>query len=347
MNDLSTSLDILDAAVRRNTILDYYSRKSPHTVQSTLFSINTFAEFLDTLNVKYGNLWEDPAAWAAITWGQVELFKQWMLMQGFKISTLNLKLGTIKLMIRLAAQAHAVSHQVLSDVNAIKGYTKAEAQRIDNERTHRGIETSKHVHKDEHNILTLDQANSLKLQPKTPQGWRDCLMMCLFIDHALRREELHLLNKSSFYQQEYTKEGVSYVKWAVRIVRPKVHKTQSHLLSPDTELAFLSYLEYCKDTDILWRVSLRSGQLLDAQIGLGSINERVQYLGYTILGIENLSPHDLRHYAVTAAARLNDRRDLVEFGGWNSDHMLSVYVHDQEFSNDGIKLPPPVLVKGE
>lgn len=345
---MTSQIEIVDGItnlVRKNTILDYYSRKAPNTVRNVRSHIRHFEAFLDTIGVPHENMEEDPEAWSIITWGLVEAYVKWMLKQEYKISTLNLMLTTIKLMTKLAYKAHTIPFQTFSEIQLVEGFDKTEKDRIDAERVRQGIETNKGVRKAAANILTTEQANTLKINLPSPQGWRDTLMMCIFLDHALRREELWLLDISSFYEKEYVRDGIQHKNWAMKIQRPKVSKVSAHLLSPDTEYAFLNYRQYCGDR--LWHGSYRNGRLSEAPMSLVSISERVRYLGYTVLGIENLSPHDLRHYAVTAAARLNDRRNLVEFGGWNSDHMLSVYVHDQEFSNDGIKLPPPVLVKGE
>ncbi|MBC8098749.1 MAG: tyrosine-type recombinase/integrase, partial [Armatimonadetes bacterium] len=67
------------------------------------------------------------------------------------------------------------------------------------------------------------------------------------------------------------------------------------------------------------------------------INNRVGELGQAI-GIATLSPHDLRHYWATDAARAGtDPFSLQDAGGWNSLAMPRRYVESAKIANEGVK----------
>jgi integrase len=70
-----------------------------------------------------------------------------------------------------------------------------------------------------------------------------------------------------------------------------------------------------------------------------AIGERVQQLGQ-MAGIENLSPHDARHYGATKAG--NDPAvslaALMAWGGWASPQSAARYIHHGQADNDGVSL---------
>ena len=105
-------------------------------------------------------------------------------------------------------------------IRTVAGYAHKEARRIDERRevSRRGSKKAAAVH------ITMKQAKKLKLQPDTPQGRRDALLMCLLLDHGLRVGEVARLQVSDFD----LKAG------EMRFLRPKVDKVQTHKLSADT-----------------------------------------------------------------------------------------------------------------
>ncbi|HXQ38644.1 MAG TPA: tyrosine-type recombinase/integrase, partial [Anaerolineales bacterium] len=67
-----------------------------------------------------------------------------------------------------------------------------------------------------------------------------------------------------------------------------------------------------------------------------AINKRVELLGRKV-GIENLSPHDLRHYWATNAARKGTPvKNLQQAGGWNSPAMPLHYIEAEQVANDRV-----------
>ena len=67
-----------------------------------------------------------------------------------------------------------------------------------------------------------------------------------------------------------------------------------------------------------------------------TINQRVQTLGAAI-GIDTLSPHDLRHtWATLATERGTPITALRDAGGWSSLAMPSRYIAAGEIANVGV-----------
>ena len=177
--------------------------------------------------------------------------------------------------------------------------------------------------------VSVDQADTLIDQPDTPQGRRDRLLMCLMLRLGLRVGEVAALTVDCFD----LKSG------ELRFYRPKVAKTQTHKLDPETLAAARDYL--AKDAPALgtvWRKSDKSGELTSAGLSDRAITKRVQVLGEKI-GLAGLSAHDLRHAWATQAARNGTPLDrLKDAGGWESLAMPGRYIEAARIANEGVRL---------
>jgi hypothetical protein len=126
----------------------------------------------------------DPAAWRGVTWGLVDRFAHWALAQGYAVATVNNRLAAVKRHAGLAVQAGAISSEEGQKIRAVRGYGRKQEKRIDENRpvTRVGDKKAEHV--------SLTQAQAWKLKwahdLDSPQGRRDCLLMCLLLDHGLR-----------------------------------------------------------------------------------------------------------------------------------------------------------------
>jgi integrase len=69
-----------------------------------------------------------------------------------------------------------------------------------------------------------------------------------------------------------------------------------------------------------------------------SIGGRVKILGRDILGLWELSPHDLRHTWATRAAKNSDPFTLRDAVGWTNMHTPGRYVERSKVVNEGIRL---------
>lgn len=69
-----------------------------------------------------------------------------------------------------------------------------------------------------------------------------------------------------------------------------------------------------------------------------AIGARIKILGRDILGIWELSPHDLRHTWATRAAKGSNPFVLRDAGGWTNMQTPSRYVERSKVVNEGIQL---------
>ena len=115
--------------------------------------------------------------------------------------------------------------------------------------------------------------------------------------------------------------------------RPKVDISTTHKMTTNTLQAACVYLEndandsgtqfrasYNKGNPELWR----KGELVGV-MSERAISKQVRSLGRKI-GIENLFPHDCRHYTATRYAKSRTIRDLMDIFGWNSTAMAGRYI---------------------
>jgi integrase len=334
--ELSTILAIGKAAneaAARGVFADYRSRTAANTVKRQDADLATFAEYL--AQAAGGEmptreaLATDPVAWRGVTWGLVEGFAKWLLLEGFAVGTVNLKLSTVKTYAKLAAKAGAVSPQELALIRSVSGYSYREGKRIDDQREQADIPTRIGDKKAEAVSLSRSQADLLKQQPDTPQGRRDALLMGLLLDLGLRVSEVAAL----------TVDGVDLKAGEVRVYRPKVDKVQTHRLVNGLLGAMAAYLEHdAPESGPLLRGSRKGGELTTAGMGERAITARVRYLGERV-GIEGLSAHDCRHYWATTAARNGTPLDrLMDAGGWASLAMPLRYVEAAKVANEGVRL---------
>ena len=316
----------------RSVFADYRSRKAENTLRRQDAALQRFSDYLQGAAGKAPtaeSLARSPDAWRGLTWGLVEGFARWLLLEGYAVGTVNVRLSTVKTYAKLAAKAGALSAQELAMMQAVSGYSRREGKRIDERRQAAEIPIRIGHKKAEAVSVPPKQAEAMKAQPDTPQGRRDALMFCLLLDHGLRVGEVAGLMVSDFD----LKAG------ELRFYRPKVDIEQTHRMTPDTVAAALAYFE--RDAPViglLLRSSRKGGTLTGPGMTEQAITERVRYLGAR-LGIEGLSAHDLRHYWATQAAGNGTPIDrLQDAGGWASPAMPLRYVEAAAIANEGVRL---------
>jgi len=310
------------------TFTEFNSRKSDRTLSIYRDNLETFAAFLaETGIIRPANaLQTSPDAWAFCTFGLVEAFRLWMLNSGYAISTVNLKLSTVKTYAKLAAKAGTIGVTESVLIRSVSGYARKEGKKVDEKRS----QARRGRKKREHTSIDEAQAEALKTQPDTPQGRRDAVLVTLLLDHGLRAGELAGLQVADINLKAGT----------MTFYRSKVDKTQTHRFTKDSAAALRRYFEEGDAPAMgpLLRGSRKGGKLTDAGMSASNLSKRVQALGERI-GVECLSAHDLRHYWATTAARKGaDAFALRDAGGWSSLAMPSRYVEAQAIANKGIKL---------
>ncbi len=259
----------------------------------------------------------DWSLWRLVTFGLVESFIQWQQQRGYAIASINSRLSSVKTYCTFAYQAGAISEHQARMIAGVKGLSRKEGIRLDEKRPVSRVGEKKAAS----TVISYQQAQLLKRQPNTPQGRKDAALLTLLLDHGLRCGELARLHV----------EHINLAKGCMVFYREKVAKTQRHNFTLESYAALQAYLP-----------DVRGPYLFPGYKGrpmsTRGINKRVGELGRAI-GIENLSPHDLRHYWATRATEQGtDTRTLQEAGGWNSEYMPLRYKHESETANAGVKL---------
>jgi integrase len=265
-----------------------------------------------------------PEAWQGVTWGLVEGFVKWLLIEGYSLSSVNNRLSAVKVYARLAAKAGVISPTEAALIREVRGYGATEGKRVDRARE----QTRVGYKKEEAIVLTAEQARQLKANhPPTPQGIRDRLLLCLLLDLGLRTSEAAALTVSDLDEPGY-----------VTVYRQKTDSTDRMALTADLQAVLADYRPYLRKEGRLLRGSRKNEKLTNQNMSVRAIGGRVKILGRDILGIWELSPHDLRHTWATRAARGSSPFVLRDAGGWTNMQTPGRYVERNQVVNEGIKL---------
>lgn len=266
---------------------------------------------------------ESPEAWRGVSWGLVEAFVQWLLGEGYAVSTINSRLSAVRVYVRLAAKAGVVAAETMTLVSAVRGYSEREAKRVNEGRALERVGDKKAGSI----VLTSMQARMLKRDhPDTPRGRRDRLLLCLLLDFGLRASEAAGLKVGDIQGD------------LIRVYRPKVDKTSTLLMTRDIQEALAAYQPYMYPAGPLLRRSVKGGELGKQGLTTRAIGYLVKDLGKERLGIADLSPHDLRHTWATHVARTASHSDLQYAGGWTNARTPMLYIEESEVANERIKV---------
>ena len=327
-NTLSTIGQLANTHAAANTFADFASRKATNTNSAHMDALNTVSAYLAMFGVTCSgdDLSVAAECWHGVTHGLITGFMGYMLKEGYAITTINNRLSAIKTYAKLAMSAGIVSADEYIKISAIRGYSVKEARRIDSTREN----TRKGAKKESANVLTNEQLKQLRTQPATAQGHRDAVMIRLMSDLGLRVGEVVSL----------TIEAVNLTANTITFYREKVSKQQTHRLTNGLLAAMREYITALNATGItpgaLIRATVKSGRLTEGAMSRQTINQRVQTLGAAI-GIDTLSPHDLRHtWATLATERGTPITALRDAGGWSSLAMPSRYIAAGEIANAGV-----------
>jgi Site-specific recombinase XerD len=219
----------------------------------------------------------------------------------------------------------------------VKGYSQKMGRNLDSERTRAGKGTRKSPKKATPTSVTTSQALQLKTQTTHPMrarrsrqdqalDQRDRLLMGLFIEHALRVSEVVGLDI----------QDVDLDAGTITLYREKTAETQVHQLKRHTRLAAQEYLTHLQEQ------GRTSGPLFvgyqGKRITRYGLYDRVRLLG-ELLGIDHLSPHDLRHYWTYDALGNGTPIDQVQSGGnWKSPTMVLTYAKRRGIANEGVRI---------
>lgn len=274
---------------------------------------------LQTFLVEHGNavndlqLATDLQSWCGITVEMVEAFLQSLFQQGYALSSINLRLSTIKTYAKLALQAGVLDRATVALIRSIDGHRPRDYDGINETRmkTRRGAKKGCPL------VLSHQQIIRLKEQPNTPIGRRDALLLSLLLDHGLRCSEATQLCIECF----------DPVSKTFTLYRSHSHREQTLTMTTDTATAFHHYRTHIDLRHGLLFQKLRKGNIVTGQgMSPRALTGRVAYLGQRI-GIQGLSAQDLRHtWALSLARSGIPLEHLMELGGWSSSLIPADYL---------------------
>src|SRR5512139_4345005 len=128
-------------AAARQVFIDYRTHKAKNTIRRQDADLQLFADYLKASEISVGELSTDPKAWQGMTWGLVEGFVKWQLLEGYAVDSVNVRLSTVKQYAQLALKAGALDVSEYAMIRAIKGYSHKEKPNIDGARKAEGIDT--------------------------------------------------------------------------------------------------------------------------------------------------------------------------------------------------------------
>ena len=317
---------IADAYAAQDQFQVYHQTLAANTQRRQRCELDTFALYLAEAGVQRSatQLYADVAAWRGMTAGLLQGFVRWQVKAGVAIGTINLRLSTVKRYCALALSARVLSAEDYALIAQVKSYSHKAGRNLDRQR-----EVSRVGYKKaEPTVISQAHAHLLKQQPRDIWiGRRDSLLLCLLLDHGLRCGEIVALQVSDLSPSEAT----------LRFYREKVDLEQMHDLTPDTLRAAQAYLPDVEGETWLFPGYPTKGGEVPA-LGERAVHARVRLLGSHI-GIEELGPHDCRHYWATQAMRSGTSIDrLQEAGGWKSPAMPLRYATRARRANEGVKL---------
>jgi len=311
---------------------DYRSRKADNTLKRQKAALALFSEYLvktEGSGPTGEKLTASPAAWAGVTWRLIEGYRDWLIVRGCAMGTVNVRLSTVKTYAKMAVKAGAIEPPEGMMIGWVGGYSRRERNRIDEERKAAGA-ASRIGHKKAQAVPISGTARrEMMKQPVTPQGRRDELIMCLLLDHGLRCGEV-----AGLTVEDFDLDAGTFTFWSA-----KTEMAGKHRLTPDTMVAATAYLE--KDalaTGPLLRSSQKGGKLTGPGMSERAITDRVRVLGKAV-GIEGLSANDCRHHytqrMVDAGATSEVAMDAC---GWLTRSMIDTYRTRPEIGNERVKL---------
>lgn len=328
---------VADEIARRRELEKYQRAKSEETLRRQEADIALFRAYLEEAHVPTGDLYRESEAWRGMSWGIVEGFREWQLKQGYAIGSINVRLSTVKSYAQIACKTGVLDERAMQLIATVKGVQFKESVNIDKKReqTRVGAKKAQATHVSPSHmkalIAMLEADNSYF-------GRRDLVLLCLLGRQGLRCGEVARLQV----------EHVDLAGGLLVFYRPKVYKTQRHELHQTTLQAMRRYLEAYRPTGFLFagvdkqaymdnQGKFHKGHKASQGLSTRAINERIGYLGEQV-GLDHLSPHDLRHFWVTDAFRQKTLIDVVmQAGGWNSHEMALRYRDDTIIANEGIK----------
>lgn len=335
---LAMAGQVADSYAQSDAFAEAQATWTANTQRRYINDLELFSAYLHDASIERPAeaLFNDAEAWRGMSFGLLKGFKTWLEQHGYAMGTIKGCISTIHVFCRLAGPgpigAGVLNEASLAAILTVKGTSGRKARNLDVERKQRQIPTRKGYKKATPTPISTVQAVTLKkitthpVKPRTRKhdlllASRDALLMGLLVEHALRCSEVALL----------TIDSIDLRRGTIKIYRPKTDRTDIQRLHKHTRLAAEIYLA---------EVGRKHGPLFtgydqEKPLSTRAINERVAVLGGEI-GIDHLSPHDLRHHWAFDALLNHTPLNVVQAdGGWETEYMPLRYAHQAGATGGG------------
>lgn len=323
-----------DACSDEDAFAEYQGEQRPNTLASHWDTLTHFSAYLAEASIYRSTeaLFHDAEAWRGMSYGLLKGYRTILVKQGYATGTISHHISVVRTYCSLAHQAGVLSEEQLDAILAVKGYRGKKARNVDASRVQKGVSIRKGAKKAEPTRVRTYQALRMKRTTTQPArqrrinqdaqiAERDALLMGLLIEHALRISEVVSLNIEQFDLQGRT----------FRVYREKTNDWQTHELKAHTLQSAEVYLqEIGRDQGPLF-VGYRGRRMQRAGLA-----KRVRLIGEAV-GIQGLSPHDLRHFWTEDALANHTPIDRVQSAGnWTSAAMVLRYAKRVGIANEGV-----------
>ena len=325
------------ARVVQETVFSrYHTTKAAGTREAQKADLELFARYLAQAQVERSadQLFFDARAWAGMTAELLEGFRQWLYYaqtpteadtprSGYAVSSVARYLSTVRQYCRLAFQSGVIPANEWLKIKEVKGHSRAEGANIDADRENAKILPRMSPKKPYATPLDEGDLRALAGARTQPTGYRerdlaldqrDALLLCLLGEHGLRIGEVVALNVGSF----------DFRRGTLTVIRFKTHIRDVLRLLPATRAAAGLYLRtFARDKATPLFLGYEQ-----QRITRRGLTKRVHVLG-KLAGIENLSPHDLRHYWTRDWFLKEEALSTIQrYGGWASGAMPLHYARE-------------------
>lgn len=343
---LAQAGEAAERVVRRHVFANYQRKRSEATKQAQQNDLSLFSRYLASAQIVRSPeaLYSDPAAWDGMNYALLEGFREWLYYQqpegtngqkqGYAIRSVKRRLSTVRQYCRLAYRSTVIPFEDLSRILDVEMDSYADGVNIDQQRRAQGM-TPRLLPTRKVTPTPVEPEQAAKLKQTTTAGprlrehdvvlaERDELLMCLLIEHALRVSEIVALDATS----------INVKRHALTVRRSKTYSVDVLELMPATHVAAEKYLPLLPEEGPLFY------GYEGKRITRFGIFDRVRVLG-ALVGIANLSPHDLRHYWTKDVFKKGNGLDLIQrFGGWKSSAMPLYYAQEYGVTTRGLKVSP-------
>ena len=310
-----------DTITRARALELYRQGLAANTLRAQRDDVSRWATFVHEQTGLECDWHECLECWQPVSYGLVTVFVAWLGLT-YASATVNLTLSTIKTYCKLATQAGHMSAEQYALINTVKGLHGQAAKRH---------ETRASTKKENWTRISDAQRATLLATPDSPQGRRDAVIVQILVNLGLRVSELATL----------TVGDVDVVAQTLNVTRHKTLTQQTLRLYNGVLRALTIYLAIdragANACDLLLVASNKWGKLTTGNMSIIAIQKRVGVLGNDA-GIDNLSPHDLRHDWATRAVARAPLSTVQAAGGWASPVMPLRYAAAGAIANDGLEL---------